>query len=284
MQKNCIRKTNHFFLISISLFLLISQKTFAQDPVKYFKQNCLSCHTIGGGRLTGPDLKNLADRNDRTWFLKWMQDPQGVLNNGDPYAVRLQKESKGAVMTLSPGMNAELANSLLDLVDAESKLEKSQFAGLNISDRPFIADDFELGRNIFSGRVALENGGPACISCHTVNSLDELLGGGQLGLNLTKSFATLGGRKALSAWLSSPPGLTMIPVFTDNPLTEDEILGLTAYLKQETEKNEIESSADLVNFLLLGIGGAALLLVLFDFIWGHRLRDVRKKVVAENKI
>lgn len=187
-------------------------------------------------------------------------------------------------MTLSPGMNTELANSLLDLINVESKLEKSQFAGLSISDRPFVAEDIELGRDLFTGRTALENGGPACISCHTVNGLDELLGGGQLGLNLTKSFATLGGRKSVSAWLSAPPGLTMIPVFTDKPLIEDEILALTAFLKDETEKDEPESTANLVNFLLLGIGGAALLLILFDFIWGFRLRGVRKKVVADSKL
>ena len=76
----------------------------------------------------------------------------------------------------------------------------------------------------------------------------------------------------------------MIPVFTDKPLTEDEILGLTAFLKDETEKDEPESTANLVNFLLLGIGGAALLLILFDFIWGFRLRGVRKKVVADSKL
>jgi len=284
MQKLTILNSKPFFVIIISLILISSSTTFSQDPVKYFKQNCLSCHTIGGGRLTGPDLKNLEERKDRAWLVKWLMDPQGILQSGDPYAIKLQKESKGAVMTLSPGMNTELANSLLVLIETESKLEKSQFAGLEISDRPFIEEDIILGRNLFVGRVALENGGPACISCHNINGLDELLGGGQLGLNLTKTYATLGGRKALSAWLSAPPSLTMIPIFTDKPLTEDEILALTAYLKDVTEKDQPESTANLVNFLLLGIGGAAILLVLFDFLWGFRLRSVRKKVVADSKI
>ena len=36
-----------------------------QETAQYFRQNCASCHTIGGGRLTGPDLKDVTKRKER---------------------------------------------------------------------------------------------------------------------------------------------------------------------------------------------------------------------------
>ncbi len=37
----------------------------AQQPADYFRQNCMSCHTIGGGQLTGPELKGVTERQNR---------------------------------------------------------------------------------------------------------------------------------------------------------------------------------------------------------------------------
>jgi cytochrome c2 len=31
----------------------------AQEAADFFRQNCANCHTIGDGRLTGPDLKGV---------------------------------------------------------------------------------------------------------------------------------------------------------------------------------------------------------------------------------
>jgi len=33
-----------------------------EDSPEYFRKNCMNCHTIGGGRLTGPDLKNVSQQ------------------------------------------------------------------------------------------------------------------------------------------------------------------------------------------------------------------------------
>ena len=260
------------------LFTCLAPNLLAQIPELYFRRNCASCHTIGGGRLTGPDLKGLSERQERPWLADWMLDPEGILQAGDPYAVRLQKESRGAVMPRSPGMNRELAQALLDLIEQESALEESQFAGTQVSDRPLLPQDVAEGEALFSGVTRLKNDGPPCIGCHHLNSLGGL-GGGRLGPNLTRAFATLEGRKGLSAWLVFPPGPTMNPVFRDHPLDGEEILPLVAYLKQETEQDETESTAPMVNFLLTGVVGAALLLVIFDLIWSRRFRGVRRALV-----
>ncbi|RMD96383.1 MAG: hypothetical protein D6814_11500, partial [Calditrichaeota bacterium] len=192
-----------------------------------------------------------------------------------PYAAKLQKEARGAVMTRPPAMTRALANALLDLIDAESKKEKSEFAGTRISTRAFLPKDIDEGRALFRGQTRLKNGGPACIGCHTVNTLGGL-GGGRLGPNLTRAYARLGGRKGLSAWLVSPPGATMQPIFSKHPLDEKEVLSLVAFLKNETEIDRPENATAMINFLLFGLTGAALLLVIFDYLWGGRFKAVRR--------
>ena len=276
-------KTSRGMASVISMFfsLLLCSSLGAQVPADYFKQNCASCHTIGGGRLTGPDLRNLSERQSRDWLTDWMLDPEGILKGGDPYAVKLQKEARGAVMTRSPGITRPLAVALLDLIEIESKLEKSQFAGTQISDRPLLEEDIEEGQMLFIGSKRLKNGGPSCISCHTVNSMKGL-GGGRLGLNLTRAYARLEGRKGLSAWLVAPPSLVMNPVFKEYPIDEEEVLPLVAFLKNETEQDEPESTTAMINFLLYGIGGAVILLVVFDLLWNKRFRGVRQPMVEES--
>lgn len=267
------------FLFTV-LLGTVSSGAYAQVPTAYYKQNCLSCHTIGGGRLTGPDLKNLHERQSREWLVNWLLDPEGVLASGDPYAAKLQKEARGAVMARSPGMNRDIANALLDLIEAESGLDVSQFKGVQVSDRALLPEDIEEGRALFMGLKPLKNGGPACIGCHHVNSMGGL-GGGRLGLNLTRSYAKLEGRKGLAAWLAAPPSLTMAPVFTAHPIDEEEILPLIAYLKDETEQDHPESTASMINFFLSGIVGAGALLVIFDRLWGKRFRAVRRPLIDE---
>ena len=183
-------------------------------------------------------------------------------------------------MTRSPGITRDLANALLDLIDAESLLEKSQFAGVQISERALLPEDIEEGRALFMGSKALVNGGPACIGCHHVNSAGSL-GGGKLGLNLTRAYARLEGRKGLAAWLVAPPSLTMSPIFSDHPIDEEEILPLIAFMKNETEQDLPESSSATVNFVLSGIFGAGILLVVFDRLWGKRFKAVRRPLYDE---
>jgi cytochrome c2 len=218
-------------LIAVVLLLLVgigSGVAEAQDRVDDFRLNCLSCHTIGGGRLVGPDLLGVTERKDRAWLARFIVDPQSVLDSGDAYALKLKDESRGVVMTAVPGMTMERAMNLLDLIEAEGALEKSQFSGIQISDRPFTSEDVDVGRAIFLGTQPLANRGPSCVSCHSVNGIG-VLAGGKLGPDLNAVFERLNGRKGLATWLSAPATLTMQSVYKEHPLDEDEVLPLVAY-------------------------------------------------------
>lgn len=258
--------------------LAMPQIGSAQEAVATFRQNCMSCHTVGGGRLVGPDLKGVEDRKDRDWLVGFIVDPKGVLAAGDPYALQLKDEAGGVVMPPTVGMTRERAEAILDLIAAESLLESSQFAGLDIGDEPFSESDIQLGKAIFLGEVRLANGGPSCLSCHTAGGLGGL-GGGRLGPDLTRVYERLQGRKNLASWLLAPATETMQPVYAGATLTNEEILPLVAYLEEEARTGKEDSTTAQVIFLLLGLGGAVVAFVAADSIWSGRLRGVRRALV-----
>ena len=256
-----------------------SQDPPSEETIQFFKVNCFSCHTIGGGPLTGPDLKGLAERRDRDWSVRFIRDPKAVLDGGDPYASALVAEYRGVVMPSLPGIDATLAGKLYDLIEAESQREKSRFEGIQVSDRPLTEADVAKGHELFWGSEAFAAGGPACVSCHAVAGLGGL-GGGTLGPDLTGAYSRLEGRKALGAWLAAPPSPVMQPLFTGHELNEDEILAIVAFLKDAAEGGEREADSSSLTFILLGIGVCAGLLVVFDLAWRNRFRAVRRPLVA----
>ncbi len=266
----------------VAASLLVSSAAWGQDPVEFFKKNCQSCHTIGGGDLTGPDLKDVTKRRDRDWLLRFILDPKGTIDSGDAIATDLLARYKNVMMPNVPGMNRDLATKLIDLIEKESALEKSQFAGVQISSRPFTDDDRELGRKLFFGLERLEARGPACVTCHDVAGAPGF-GGGRLGPDLTQVYARLGGRKPLSAWLVSPSTAVMQPVFKEKALTADEILALAAFFEQHAGETPPHRAGARVAFLLSGLVLAIALMFAFDAIWKFRFRGVRRALIEKRR-
>lgn len=266
------------WLLALLLPFLLSGPLGAQEAADFFRDNCVSCHTIGGGRLTGPDLKNVTEQKDRDWLINFIQNPRVVIDSGDPYAMKLFQEARGTVMPTIPGMSPERAAALLDMIEAESKLEESQFKGLQITDRPFTPQEVEQGKKIFLGERRLANGGPACFSCHTMKGLGGL-GGGRLAPDLSRVYERLQGRQALGAWLFAPATTTMQPLFRKHPLRPEEILPLIAYLENAALTGGEDDSVAVLNFFFLGLGGAILALAIFDALWKWRFRAVRRPLV-----
>lgn len=253
-------------------------KDVSEETVDFFKANCTSCHTVGGGALAGPDLKGVLDRKDREWLVRFVLDPKGTIDGGDPYAQEMFRSAKGVYMPTLPGLTRDRVLKLVELIEVESAKEKSRFAGLALSDRPLTSADVVLGRELFSGRRAFASGAPACASCHDVAGLGAF-GGGRLGPDLTEVYGRLEGRKALGAWLAAPPSPTMLPVFRNRSLESDEILAVVAYLKDAAEAGAPAGQDGRLLFLLSGFAGAAAILVAFDFLWRGRFRGVRRALV-----
>lgn len=256
----------------------------SEETIAYFKTNCFNCHLIGGGPATGPDLKDATKRRTREQLTKFILDPKGSIDGGDPYLVKLWNEAKGVYMPQPSGITPDRIAKLLDLIEAESALPESKFAKSGVSDRELTPFDVERGEKIFHGTLALKNGGPSCISCHAVEGVGGF-GGGRLGPDLTDAFGRLGGRKALAGWLLSPPSKTMQPVFAGNEMDEAEILGLVAYLQDRAVKSggRVASGAGIFEFLAAGVGGLVAVLAVFDFLWRGRFKGVRRAMVERSR-
>ena len=266
--------------VIFTLIVLVTSSGLAQETPTYFRQNCMSCHTIGGGRLAGPDLKDVTKRKPREWLLEFIQNPQAKISAGDPYALKLLEEARGVVMPPPPGISAERASMLLDLIEEESALETSHFQGAQISNAPFTPADIELGGDIFRGAQSLRNGGAACLACHSAAGAGGL-GGGKLGPDLMRVYERLQGRVGLSAWLAAPATPTMRAVFANHPLESEEIHALAAYFEKQSLQGTQQATVGQLNFVLYGLGATIFGLVVLDWVWKGRLRGVRRALVQE---
>jgi len=252
--------------------------TQAQVPADYFRQNCSVCHTVGKGRLIGPDLEGVTKRKDRAWLIKFLQSPQAMIDSGDPYAAQLLKDAHGIAMPHVAGMTPDLASALLDLIEGAPSPAKSELAGVAISDRPFTANDVVTGEEFFLGERPLAKGGPACVSCHTLGTIGGL-GGGRLGPDLTQVFDRLGGRKGLGAWLSAPPTQTMQSIFRNHALQPDEILPLLAVIDDASNRSRPADTSSMAKVVLFGFSGMLVGLALLQLAWRGRFRSVRRTIV-----
>ncbi len=280
---NTTRRLVLSFVVVLATVAATAQRASAQDAAQFFKTSCMSCHTIGGGRLVGPDLKGAHERRTREWLQQFIANPKALIDARDATATQILQESRGVVMP-TLGVQPAMVGALIDLIAAESALPRSQFAGAataGAGPRLMTPEDVETGRRIFMGSKLLTKGGPSCISCHQVRGV-AALGGGRLGPDLTGAYARLGGQAALTSWFSSPASVTMKPVFATHPITPDEAHALVSYLKVAGARGGTASSS-MVNFVLLGLLGMAIGLVVIDLAWNKRFRAVRRPLVRGDR-
>ena len=257
---------------------------FGQGAAEDYAQNCAMCHSIGGGPLVGPDLAGMDGRRERSWLIRFIVDPQAVIDSGDAAAQEMVDQYQGMVMPASPGMTSERAAALADYVAAQSTgAEAPTEAPQPAAQAPFSEAEVESGRRLFRGEQALEAGGPACLACHDATALGGL-GGGSLGPELSNVYARLGGRRGLEPWLAAPPTPTMSSLYRTHPLNEQEIHALAAYFEDRAADDGAPASAGSGPFLLLGIGGTVLLLFIFHLLWSRRFRGVRRRLVENYRM
>jgi mono/diheme cytochrome c family protein len=236
-----------------------------------FQQSCVACHTIGGGTLVGPDLAGVTERRDRDWLRDWISRPDEMLAEGDPIATRLLEEFKNVPMPNSQLSQAEVADVL-------AFLESSAGEGIGpaqVSSMVPPEGDAARGQALFIGATPLQNGGPACLSCHGIAGIG-LLGGGTLGPDLTNVHDRYG-EAGLAGALEGLPFPSMRGVFADRPLTDVEVGHLYVYFVQA---NQTPAEPVNFNFVLIGLGGFLFLVLLSQLIWRKRLRAVRMLLVG----
>ncbi len=95
-----------------------------QKSAALFLLSCSKCHTIGGGRRVGPDLRGVADRHPKDWILAFIQNPDAYLDS-DPVAKKLLAENNGVRME-NAHVTREQAEGLLEFIKAASSGASTQ--------------------------------------------------------------------------------------------------------------------------------------------------------------
>lgn len=243
----------------------------AEAGAALFQAQCAACHTIGGGALVGPDLEGVTARRDGAWLRRWIADPDVMLAEGDPIATEMLQTFNNVPMP-------NLSLSQAQVEDVLTYLGNPGGGGAGTAAVPLPEGNAVAGRELFTGAVALQNGGPACMSCHNTAGAGAL-GGGTLGPDLSHVLQRYG-VAGLPTTLQSLPFPTMQGVFGQRPLTEQEAADLYAYFVQIDQAASAGASRADYAFAIVGLVSFVLLLLSAQLLWRRRLKAVRKPLLG----
>ena len=255
----------------------------ATQGQEIFQTLCSACHTIGAGRLVGPDLQGVSERRSEEWIIAFVQHSQELVAAGDPDAVAISEEYAGIVMPDQQLSNEEI-RAVIEYIDGASSAEGASTGGA----QPDVVEQATeaqilLGQDLFQGKTRFTNGGPTCNSCHDVTN-DAVIGGGVLARELTTVFSRLGG-PAVRAILGSPPFPVMQRAYEGKPLTEEEVVAMVGFLQRADAEQAFHQPRDYgPKLFAAGVLGTAILLGLYSLIWGRRLKGSVNQSIYDRQI
>lgn len=251
-----------------------------------FQQRCSACHSIGGGRLVGPDLKGVNDRRSEEWLLKFIKSSQAVISSGDAAAKALFAEYK-MVMPDQDLSNDQIKEILVYLREKGGGGKVPTSAAPTkalVTSRPESSpEEIARGRNLFQGRLRFVNGGPSCISCHNTNATTGI-SGGSLAADLTAVYAKMGA-SGIEAVLKSPPFPVMKAAFEGHPLHDDEINDMIGFLQFADKENKLRQPREYGWVMLgAGLGGVGVLLGFYSLMWRRRKKGSVNQDIYDRQI
>lgn len=246
----------------------------ANNGKTVFEQKCASCHSIGGGKLVGPDLKGVTSQRPQDWLVNFITAPDKVIASGDPTATQLVKEYGLPMPNL--GISQSQAEDILTYIYQQSGGQAAAPPGAAPAAPQITPGDAATGRALFLGEKPLSGGGPACIACHNVSGIG-IFRGGTWGLDLTNE-QSKNGTQGIASILKSPPFPGMKEAFAGHPISDSEIADLAAFFI-EVNKQQPSSTPGFV-FPLVGVGAFLVMLAIALLAWIGRTPGVRKQLVG----
>ena len=97
-------RASKVFLSLLAVSLVSASLASAQETAstargkRLFNAYCSACHSIGGGVVVGPDLKEVTARRSVSWLKGFISEPARMVREKDSTAVKLVAEFNGYVM------------------------------------------------------------------------------------------------------------------------------------------------------------------------------------------
>lgn len=110
----------------------IGTEDFSEAPLGYgtihegellFSTRCAVCHRIGEGdgrERIGPNLKGISERRDPEWTLRWILEPDKVIEEGDPVVLGLLAAYNDVRMP-NLGLSVEEGRQILEFLETEDR-------------------------------------------------------------------------------------------------------------------------------------------------------------------
>ena len=238
-------------------------------------KTCSACHTVGGGDLVGPDLKNVTKERPHEWLQQWLAAPDKMIAKKDPVAIELlHKYNDMEMPNLGLSCRPRWTIILAYLESAAGGAASSE-----LLPRPPPSRVMPRRVRICSpAKSALQTVGRRAWPV-TAPAASGLSAAERLGPDLTDVAKRLGGANGLNGWLAGLPTPTMKAVWTKQPPTPQERANVAAFLAQAgLAVREPSAIWQLVG--LTGLG-AAIILLIAGFRWRNRLKfGVRRPMMA----
>jgi mono/diheme cytochrome c family protein len=256
------------------LSVLISFPAFSQSGEELFKSNCSSCHSIGKGRVVGPDLSGVYNKMNNEWLVSFIKSSQSMVKSGDKDAVAIFNEYKipmpdfnltdqqisdiiayikqtdGAQPQAGGKAPAQAGTSMAGTADttkprgapadttkaqvAASDTTKGGTAGAAADTTSVTGKMVAFGNSLYYGYTRFLNGAAPCISCHNIND-PSFLGGGKLAIDLSASYTKLG-PQGITAILKNPPFPPM-KAAVKGEITDQEAAAINSLLKSVSQES-----------------------------------------------
>jgi mono/diheme cytochrome c family protein len=287
-RRLAIRKNVAGFLV-VAGWLSGFQLASAQESGKQiFQKSCAACHSIGGGRLVGPDLAGVTDRRPEDWLLKFTKSSQTLVKSGDKTAMALFEEFNKIPMPDQALSDEQIKKVLAHIKEAGGSLAAGKetatpSAPATASVTEAQPDEIQLGQDLFEGKVRFGNGGPSCNACHHVRS-DALLGGGVMAAELSLVFSRLG-REGVRAIIGASPFPVMQAAYAGKGFSDKEISALVGFL-QHVDKEHARQMPKEWGWRMFsaGFGGVIVLAGIFSLAGRRRKSGPVNRDIYERQI
>ncbi len=284
-----IRKSVVGFLV-VAGWLIGSQSASAQESGKeIFQQRCAACHSIGAGKLVGPDLVGVNDRRSEDWLIKFTRSSQALVKSGDKAAIAVFEEFNKMPMPDQALSDDQIKKVLAHIKETggspaagkqatapSAQAAKESAAGAT-------PDEIQRGQDLFEGKVRFANAGPSCNACHHVTS-DALLGGGVLASELTLVFSRMG-KQGVSAILGSSPFPVMQAAYAGKGFSDTEISALVGFLQHADQEHARQLPKEWGwRMFSAGVGGVIVLVGIFSLAGRRRKKGCVNQDIYDRQV